>query len=407
MRERPRQAVILAGGRGRRLGPLTDSCPKHMAEFHGRPFLSYLLEMLREQGFEQVLLLLGYLPEATERYCDEGQFGLRIERRRTPAEWETTLRLREALPALEDTFLLAYCDNYWPMRFLRMWQRYQESGRPLAQMTVYDNPDGYSRPNVAVDEIGFVSQYDRNREAPGLHGVDIGYLIMRREALETLRAENTAFEQVLYSKLIRDKKLSAYRTGHRYYGVGTPDRLALTEAFLARPKAVILDRDGVLNHRRKMAEYVESWDHWQWKPGALEGLRMLHEAGYRVIVASNQAGVSRGMVKPAALADIDRRMKQAAAAAGGKIDASYYCPHGWDAGCECRKPRAGMLYQAQRDFHLDLTRTWFVGDDQRDAEAAEAAGCLFTAVGETQRLDEVLTQVMERTGMETERACVS
>jgi len=183
--------------------------------------------------------------------------------------------------------------------------------------------------------------------------------------------------------------------------------LALTEAFLARPKAVILDRDGVLNQRRKVAEYVESWAHWQWKPGALEGLGLLNEAGCRVIVASNQAGVSRGMVKPAALADIDRRMKQEASAAGGKIDASYYCPHGWDAGCDCRKPRAGMLYQAQRDFHLDLTRTWFVGDDERDAEAAEAAGCPFTAVGETQRLDEVLTQVMERTGKETERACVS
>ena len=73
-------------------------------------------------------------------------------------------------------------------------------------------------------------------------------------------------------------------------------------------------------------------------------------------------------------------MKEEAAAAGGKIEAIYYCPHDWDAGCECRKPLPGMLFQAQRDLNLDLSRTFFVGDDERDREAAERAGCLFTEI---------------------------
>ena len=68
-------------------------------------------------------------------------------------------------------------------------------------------------------------------------------------------------------------------------------------------------------------------------------------------------------------------MVRQATLAGGGVDAIYYCPHNWDDGCECRKPKAGMLFQAQRDFNLDLSRTWFVGDDERDDPAAHAAGC--------------------------------
>jgi histidinol-phosphate phosphatase family protein len=101
---------------------------------------------------------------------------------------------------------------------------------------------------------------------------------------------------------------------------------------------------------------------------------------------SNQAGVARGAMSEADLLDIHRRLVREATLAGGRIDAIYYCPHNWDAGCECRKPKPGMLFQAQREFNLDLSRTPFVGDDERDRQAAEAAGCPSVLVSEQQSL---------------------
>ena len=86
------------------------------------------------------------------------------------------------------------------------------------------------------------------------------------------------------------------------------------------------------------------------------------------------------------LAAVHRRLCGEAEAAGGRIDRIYYCPHGWDEGCACRKPAPGMLFQAQRDHHLDLTRTTFLGDDERDGQAADAAGCPFGLVTESEPL---------------------
>jgi D-glycero-D-manno-heptose 1,7-bisphosphate phosphatase len=160
----------------------------------------------------------------------------------------------------------------------------------------------------------------------------------------------------------------------------------LTKAFLARTPAVILDRDGVLNRRPPPGRYVERMEDIEWLPGSLEALRAFREAGYVVVVASNQAGVARGHVSVETVEAIHDAMRAQAVAAGGSIDAFYYCPHAWHAGCECRKPQPGLLFQAQRDFSLDLTRTWFLGDDERDLRAAEAAGAPSRLVTEQEPL---------------------
>jgi len=386
--ERPHQAVILAGGQGTRLRPLTLARPKHMIEFHGRPFLAYLVEMLREQGFRRLLLLLGYLPDCTREYFGDGrQLEVRIQYSVCPVEWETTRRLAAAAPLLDPRFLLLYCDNYWPLRFPALWRRWRQCGAP-ALMTVYDNLDSWTRSNVALDERGRIAAYDKTRSRAGLDGVDIGFLLLERELLTLLPDENVPLESAFYPRLIEQGRMAAYVTSHRYYSVGSTERLPLTAEFLARRPAVILDRDGVLNLRPAQAEYVRSWDDWKWLPGAREALALLAASGWRVIVTSNQAGIARGELSEEALQNIHQRMRQEAEAAGGRIDAVYHCPHSWEDGCRCRKPAPGMLYQAQRDFPLDLTRTWFLGDDERDAQAAEAAGCRFGMVsGEQSLLD--------------------
>jgi histidinol-phosphate phosphatase family protein len=374
---RPTQAVILAGGRGTRMRPLTDDRPKAMVEFHGKPFLEYLIEMLRGQGFERVLLLLGYLPEAIQEHFGDGRsYGLKIEYSVSGPDDLTVSRVQLARDRIESTFLLMYCDNYWPMLMDRMWDRYRAIGAP-AMVTVYSNKDAYrpGKDSVIVDSDGFVTVFDRERVTPDLRGVEISYAILDASVLELLPEQDELFEQALYPRLAERRQLSAFVTDHRYYSVGSLERLPVTERFLARRPAVILDRDGVLNRRPARAEYVTAPEDLEWLPGARDALRLLRDAGYAVIVVSNQAGVARGAMSVADLDAVHRRLRADTAEAGGRIDRIYHCPHGWDEGCECRKPAPGMLFQAQRDFDLDLTRTPFIGDDERDRQAADAAGC--------------------------------
>lgn len=378
--QRPTQAVILAGGRGTRLAPLTLHRPKPMVEILGRPFLEYQIEQLREQGFKRVLLLLGYLPEVVRDHFSDGRrFGIKIQYSVSAVDDETGRRLKLAEPFLDHYFLLLYCDNYWPMSMMRMWQRYVAAGAP-AMITVYSNKDGYTRNSVRVEADGFVSIYDKTCSEPDLNGVEISYAILSKKIIRSLSDANVLFETAVYPVLAGRRELAAFVTDHRYMSVGAHHRLPRTEDFFRRRKSVILDRDGVLNEKPPRARYVRNWSEFRWLPGALEALQKLHAADYRIAVVSNQAGIARGAMSEADLAEIHRLMRQDVEDAGGSIEAIYHCPHDWDAGCECRKPRPGMLYQAQRDLNLDLTRTYFVGDDERDGEAADQAGCPFAKI---------------------------
>jgi histidinol-phosphate phosphatase family protein len=391
---RPRQAVILAGGRGERMRPWTDLRPKPMLEIAGKPFLEHLIELLRDQGFERVLLLLGYLPEPVQNYFGDGRrWGVRIEYSVTGVEDLTGQRLRQAEAKLDDCFLLLYCDNYWPLRMDRMWERFLAANVP-AMLTVYSNKDDYTKDTLKVDAAGFVTHYDKQRRTAGLKGTEISYAILRKELLRRLPAGNVSFEEALFPALAQERQLAAYLTDHRYYSIGGLARLPLTEIFLMRRPAIILDRDGVLNEKAPRAEYVRTWDEFRWRLDARESLRRLNEAGFRVIIVSNQAGVARGALTEADLKDIHLRMVREAEQNGGRVDAIYYCPHNWEDGCECRKPRPGMLFQAQRDFSLDLSRTMFVGDDERDAQAADAAGCASALVSESKSLLQIVTEVI-------------
>ena len=136
---------------------------------------------------------------------------------------------------------------------------------------------------------------------------------------------------------------------------------------------VFLDRDGVINVER--ADYVKSWDEFQFLPGALSGIRRLTELGCRLFVVTNQAGIHRGIMPVATVTDIHRRMRDAIYDHGGRIDGVFFCPHRSDEGCDCRKPRPGLLRLAADIFQIDLSRAILVGDNLTDIEAGLAVGC--------------------------------
>jgi histidinol-phosphate phosphatase family protein len=373
MNNRPQQAVVLADGRGAQFGALTNATPEAMIEMHGRPFLEYVVGLLRQQGFTDLVLLLGYLPHVVQNYFGDGRrLGVRITYATTGGETATAADLRQ-IGELREHFLLVQGHTYWPMQFDLLWAQYC-AGRGTGLATVYCNRDAYSRDTVAIDPQGFIEAFDCAGKKEGLRGVAVGYTILRRDALDPPLARDAAIDAALFPLLAERRQLAAHLTEHRYYSVAVPERLSLAEIFLARKPAVILDRDGVLNRKPPPGQYVRSVAEFEWLPGALEALRAFRQAGYSVIVASNQSGLARGQVSVEALEAIHETMRAQARAAGGAIDAIYHCPHDWYAGCDCRKPRPGLLFQAQRDFSLDLTRTYFLGDDERDMEAAAAGG---------------------------------
>jgi D-glycero-D-manno-heptose 1,7-bisphosphate phosphatase len=136
--------------------------------------------------------------------------------------------------------------------------------------------------------------------------------------------------------------------------------------------AVFLDRDGVINRDR--ADYVKSWEEFEFLPGVLEAFRLLARGPHRIIVVSNQSAIGRGLVSREAVDEIHARMTEAVRRSGGRIDAVYYCPHRPEADCLCRKPRPGLLLKAARELGIDLAGSWLIGDDLRDLESAVAAG---------------------------------
>lgn len=137
---------------------------------------------------------------------------------------------------------------------------------------------------------------------------------------------------------------------------------------------ILLDRDGVINENR--ADYVKSWDEFRFLPGAREAIARLTEAGHRIVVCTNQAAIARGLVTIETVEEIHRRMIAGVAEVGGKIEQVYYCPHGKDEHCSCRKPRPGLLLRARDELGLDLYDAVFIGDSLTDVQAALAAGVL-------------------------------
>lgn len=137
-------------------------------------------------------------------------------------------------------------------------------------------------------------------------------------------------------------------------------------------KLVILDRDGTINHDSD--HYIKSLAEWRPIKGSIEGIARLTQAGYRIVVATNQSGIARGLFDTSTLIAIHDSLQRAVAQAGGRIDAFFFCPHAADSECDCRKPKPGMLLEVGRRFNASLRDAYMVGDAQRDLEAAAAAG---------------------------------
>ena len=369
------QAVILAGGIGVRLRPLTYTTPKPMVLVNNRPYLEYLIDLLKKNGISEVVLLLGYLhKKIVDHFGDGSNFGINIKYSIGDVSFETGKRIKDAENLIQEHFLLMYCDNYLPLDLGRLTEFHNKS-QTTATVTVYTNKDGITRNNVYVDESGYVIKYDKSREDKNLNGVEIGFFIIDKKILGMMPDNNFSFEKEMLPRLIEKRQLSGYLTDHRYYSIGSPERLLLAEKFLQPKKIIFLDRDGVINKKAPKAEYVRTWDEFEFLPGSIDAMKLLSQNGYKIFIITNQAGIARGAMTEDDLKAIHSNLERELEKENVKIEGIYYCPHGWDDGCECRKPKPGMFFRAAREHDLDLSKSVFIGDDERDLQTGNAAGC--------------------------------
>lgn len=222
------QAVILAGGLGTRLRPLTQAVPKPMVPVGGRPFLEHIVSLLAAQDFRRMLLLTGYLGEqVSDHFGDGSRFGTAIEYCREPAPLGTAGAIHNALARLDSSFLLLYGDSYLPIDYRLVAGAFARSPR-LGLMVVYENrlEDTGVPNNVAIDAAGRVVRYEKGSGDASLRYVEAGVLCFRREVFSGLPAgESVSLEQDIFPALCRQGELGAYVTRQRFFDIGTAERL--------------------------------------------------------------------------------------------------------------------------------------------------------------------------------------
>ena len=381
--ERPAQAVILCGGLGERLRPLTEDLPKPLAPVGGRPFLEYLICQLREQQVERVLLLTGYYGEKIRDHFGDGAgYGVQIDYSSGPAEWDTGRRIWEARMMLDGRFLLLYSDNYVPVNIGKLLSVHSASLSAVT-LLLHQKQNG----NVRLDGDGGVEVYDSTRSTFGLNYVEIGYMIIERDrVLGAYGVSDVSFSQIL-EKLVKGEQVAGLVSGDSYHSISDLDRLKLAEQYLGVKRVLMIDRDGTINKRAPRGEYIGSWSDFHWDLQTVEAMRQLARKGFRFLVLSNQAGIARGMLKAKMVDEINTRMVSGLRKQGVDVIDVYVCPHHWDEGCSCRKPNPGMFFKASRSHLLRMDRTVYVGDDPRDSRAAFNAECLSVLIGPERERD--------------------
>jgi NDP-sugar pyrophosphorylase family protein len=239
------QAVILAGGRGDRLRPLTDSIPKPMAPINGNPFMDYLIYSIVKAGIKEIIILLGYKGDIIfDRY--KAMRDITIKFSFGSDDELTGRRVLNAYDHLDDHFLLMYGDNYWPIELSRIEKNYQHLNVGVTT-TVFSNTKGTGEygfdNNVEVGENGIVIDYDKARATDCANGVDIGYFLVKKDCLDYKTSGNVSFELDILPQLITRGQLGAYITNSQYYYITDIHTLkdfefaSITNKFLPLPES--------------------------------------------------------------------------------------------------------------------------------------------------------------------------
>jgi D,D-heptose 1,7-bisphosphate phosphatase len=373
-----RQAVILVGGLGTRLGARTKTTPKPMLPVGGRPFLDTLIdEIARYEAFDEILLLAGHKAESIQaRYTGAVRGRARLAVSLEQAPLGTAGALVHAADLLQERFLLLNGDSFFDFNILDLVARANSS---RVQMAL--------RADVVGDRFGrAVVDGDRVRSfiAPGQGAtgpVNAGVYVIDRSIVAGIDRLPASLEQDIFPLLAANGEMGGTSYRGYFIDIGIPEDYARADVELRerlRRPAVFFDRDGVLNHD---SGYTFEVDKLKWIDGAREAVKAVNDAGYFAFVVTNQSGIARGLYEESHVLALHRWMADDIATIGAHIDAFEYCPDHPDGTIERyrrvsgrRKPAPGMITDLLGRFPVDAAGSFLIGDKPSDIEAAKSAG---------------------------------
>lgn len=372
-----RQAVILVGGKGTRLGELTGDRPKPFLDIEGIPFIDVLIGHAKCQGIEEVILLAGHRADWIQQHYCSTVSEMNIKVCVETAPMGTAGALLSAIDHLDDCFLLLNGDSILSGNWSSLFPLLNDgSAIALATRAVKDT-SRYGK--ISVDGGTVVRFAEKADTGPG--EINSGIYAVRREAVLPHVQGPTSLEMDILPKLVGEGKVRAAMLGGYFIDIGLPETLNMARDELVeglRVPAVVFDRDNTLVEDKG---YTHKVSDLRWKDGAVETIKRFNDMGYKVFVATNQSGIARGYYEPSDMKQFHKAMQSDLHNVGAHIDGFYHCPHHPDgvvAGltkvCECRKPATGMLAAMFEDHVLDKEQSFMVGDMEKDVNCGEAFG---------------------------------
>ncbi|MEM7243365.1 MAG: HAD-IIIA family hydrolase [Pseudomonadota bacterium] len=378
-----RQAVILCGGLGTRLGELTATTPKPLLPVNDQPFLDTLLFELGRNGFCDIVLLAGFEAEKVLAYCQTTplarRFNLSLRVSIEPERAGTGGALYYAKDLLADTFLLLNGDSWFD---INLSKHYADglAGSATAHLALRALEDASRFGVVEQDAEGQITAFFERPQTPAQRLVNGGVYFMRKEVLEYI-PQTCSLEQETLPKLAAFRQVSGQTFDGFFIDIGMPDKYA--EAHSAIPAqlqrtAVFLDRDGIINVDHG---HVGTRARFEWYPEIIPTIAALNDQGHYVFVVTNQAGVAKGYYPEANVLALHTHIQTELHKQGAHIDAFRYCPHHpqgvvphLQKPCSWRKPGPGMILDLIAHWPIDRAHSLLIGDRDTDVAAAQAAG---------------------------------
>ena len=377
-----RQAVILAGGKGTRLGEITRAVPKPMLPIAGdKPFLDYLLEMIERHGYQDILLLGGYLGEVLEAAYDGRRIGdATIRVLREPVPLGTAGALTVAREALDPCFLMMNGDAFFDINLRALEQASDQSGA-MATLALRSVPDA-ARYGRVIEEQGNVVAFlekDSNRRGPGV--INGGVYVLKREILDLVRNLPCSLEQDVFPVLVERGQIRGREFDGYFLDIGLPETLEQGHLELpgvrVRP-AVFFDRNALVSFPEGGSVPPEAI---QWTRGAVEAIRSLNDHGHYVFVMSNPSRGAHRTRAPGGARRLNTAMQERLAREAAHVDRFYgelespsdiASGRAIDAGKQ--KLDASLLHEAMNEWPIIGERSFFIGMSSNDIEAARSAG---------------------------------